>query len=97
MSNVAMLITVNNPETHSPQLADRTALPSRSLNSSANRQSLAEEQCGRLPELISAPPGCHVECHFALDREVSSGCLLGEGKGSRKYSRARMAMLHFYS
>lgn len=79
MSNVAMLITVNNPGTHSPQLANRTALPSRSLDSSANRKSLAEEQCGHLLELISAPPGCRIECHFALGLRGQQ-CLFARGR-----------------
>lgn len=52
MSNVAMLITVNNPQTHNPQLANRTALPSRSLDPSANRQSPGRGAVQHFPELM---------------------------------------------
>lgn len=79
MSNVALLITVNNPGAHSPQQPDRTALPSRSLDSSAHRRPLAGEQCRHLPESISAPPGCRVGTSLCI-RLRGQQCLFAGGR-----------------
>lgn len=59
--SLSVLITIISPQTHKPQLADRTALPSRSLDSSAHRQEPGGGAAQTLPRVndFQLLPGCH--------------------------------------